>query len=91
VKLQTELFEASFQNPVLLASGTCSFGLEIAEVVNLDTLSGFVTKPVALEPRAGNPAPGLAEFSDGMLNSIGLANPGMAATRREKLPWIRET
>jgi dihydroorotate dehydrogenase (NAD+) catalytic subunit len=89
VKLQTELFGATFQNPVLLAAGTCGFGLEIAEVVDLDALGGFVTKSVTLEPRTGNPAPRVAEFSGGMLNSIGLANPGLQATRREKLPWIR--
>jgi len=44
---------------------------------------------VTLEPRAGNPAPRVVEFAGGMLNSIGLANPGLAATRRDKLPWLR--
>jgi dihydroorotate dehydrogenase (NAD+) catalytic subunit len=90
VKLQTELFGATFQNPVLLAAGTCGFGLELADVVDLDALGGFVTKSVTLEPRVGNPAPRVAEFSGGMLNSIGLANPGLEATRRLKLPWIRD-
>jgi len=89
VKLQTELFGASFQNPVMLASGTCGFGVELADVMDLDALGGFVTKSVTLEPRAGNLAPRVAEFSGGMLNSIGLANPGLEAIRRQKLPWIR--
>ena len=89
MKLQTELFGASFQNPVMLAAGTCGFGLELADVMDLDALGGFVTKSVTLEPRAGNPAPRVAECSGGMLNSIGLANPGLEATRRQKLPWIR--
>ncbi len=89
MKLQTELFGASFQNPVMLASGTCGFGVELADVMDLDALGGFVTKSVTLEPRAGNLAPRVAEFSGGMLNSIGLANPGLEAIRRQKLPWIR--
>ena len=75
---------------MLLAAGTCGFGMEIAEVVDLEALGGFVTKSVTLEPRVGNPAPRVTEFPGGMLNSIGLANPGLEATRREKLPWIRD-
>lgn len=90
MRLQTDLFGATFQNPVMLAAGTCGFGLELADVMDLDALGGFVTKSVTLEPRAGNPAPRVAEFQGGMLNSIGLANPGLEKTRREKLPWIRE-
>jgi dihydroorotate dehydrogenase (NAD+) catalytic subunit len=86
--LAQELFGAQFQNPVLLAAGTCGFGQELAEVVDLDGLGGFVTKSVTLEPRQGNPAPRVAEFAGGMLNSVGLANPGLDATRRDKLPWI---
>jgi dihydroorotate dehydrogenase (NAD+) catalytic subunit len=86
--LAQELFGAQFQNPVLLAAGTCGFGQELAEVVDLDGLGGFVTKSVTLEPRRGNRAPRVAEFAGGMLNSVGLANPGLDATRRDKLPWI---
>jgi dihydroorotate dehydrogenase (NAD+) catalytic subunit len=89
LKLETAAFGATFQNPVLLASGTCGFGQELADVLDVDDLGGFVTKSVTLEPRSGNPPPRVAEFAGGMLNSIGLANPGLAATRREKLPWIR--
>ena len=88
MRLAQELFGAQFQNPVLLAAGTCGFGQELAEVVDLDGLGGFVTKSVTLEPRRGNRAPRVAEFAGGMLNSVGLANPGLDATRREKLPWI---
>lgn len=83
-----ELFDTHFQNPVLLAAGTCGFGVELAEVVELERLGGIVTKSVTLEPRAGNPAPRVTEFTAGMLNSIGLANPGVHAVRREKLPWL---
>lgn len=85
-----EVFGATFQNPVLLAAGTCGFGMELADVVDLDGLGGFVTKSVTLEPRAGNPAPRVTEFAGGMMNSIGLANPGLEGTRADKLPWIRE-
>jgi len=90
LRLQTEAFGTSFQNPVLLAAGTCGFGQELAEIVDLDALGGFVTKSVTVEPRRGNPGPRVAEFPGGMLNSIGLANPGVEAVCREKLPWIRD-
>lgn len=85
-----EAFGTTFQNPVLLAAGTCGFGMELADVVELEALGGFVTKSVTVEPRPGNPAPRVAEFAGGMMNSIGLANPGLEGTRRQKLPWIRE-
>lgn len=82
------LFGTDFQNPILLAAGTCGFGAEIAEVVDLEALGGIVTKSVTLEPRAGNPAPRVTEFGAGMLNSIGLANPGVHAVRDDQLPWL---
>ncbi len=85
-----EAFGTTFQNPVLLAAGTCGFGRELADVMDLEALGGFVTKSVTLEPRVGNPAPRVTEFAGGMMNSIGLANPGLEGTRRTKLPWIRE-
>ena len=88
MKLATELFDREFQNPVLLAAGTCGFGMELADVLDVDALGGFVTKSVTLEPRFGNPAPRVAEFGGGMLNSVGLANPGLEGARHEKLPWI---
>lgn len=90
MRLHTEVFGTSFQNPVLLAAGTCGFGREVAEVLDLDALGGFVTKSVTPEPRRGNPAPRVAEFEGGMLNSIGLTNPGLEGARREALPWIRD-
>jgi len=89
VKVETELFGATFQSPVLLAAGTCGFGMELSDVLDLDALGGFVTKSVTLEARRGNPPPRVAEFEGGMLNSIGLANPGLEGTRRDKLPWIK--
>lgn len=82
------LFGTTFQNPVLLAAGTCGFGRELVEVVDLEALGGLVTKSVTREPRRGNPAPRVTEFGAGMLNSIGLANPGMEGVSRDQLPWL---
>ncbi len=88
MELGVDLFGVRFANPVLLAAGTCGFGAEVLPVTRVEALGGLVTKSVTLEPRAGNPAPRVAEFSGGMLNSVGLANPGATAVRTEKLPWI---
>jgi dihydroorotate dehydrogenase (NAD+) catalytic subunit len=86
--LQRELFGRRFQNPLLLAAGTAGFGRELDGIINLDRLGGIITKAVSLEPRHGNAPPRVAEFSGGMLNSIGLANPGVEWVRREALPWL---
>ena len=82
------LFGVSFQNPVLLASGTAGFGREVSGVLDLDALGGIVTKAVTPEPRRGHPAPRVAEFAGGMLNAVGLANPGLDAVREHELPWL---
>jgi dihydroorotate dehydrogenase (NAD+) catalytic subunit len=78
----------TFQNPVLLASGTAGYGRELAGVMDLEILGGLVTKAVSLEPRRGNAAPRVSEFSAGMINSVGLANPGLGAVRHHELPWL---
>jgi len=82
------LFGVSFQNPVLLASGTAGFGREVSGVIDLDALGGIVTKAVTPEPRRGHPAPRVAEFAGGMLNAVGLANPGLDAVREHELSWL---
>jgi dihydroorotate dehydrogenase (NAD+) catalytic subunit len=86
--LSRELFGRRFQNPILLAAGTAGFGQELDGVVDLDCLGGLVTKAVSVEPRQGNAAPRVAEFPGGMLNSVGLANPGAARVRDGYLPWL---
>lgn len=86
--LARTVFGHHFQNPVLLASGTAGFGRELEGTIDLERLGGIVTKAVSLAPRAGNAAPRVAEFAGGMLNSIGLANPGLAQVRAEELPWL---
>jgi dihydroorotate dehydrogenase (NAD+) catalytic subunit len=77
-----------FQNPVLLAAGTAAYGRELADVVDLDALGGIITKAVSPAARHGAPSPRVAEFPGGMLNAIGLANPGVDEVRRDHLPWL---
>jgi dihydroorotate dehydrogenase (NAD+) catalytic subunit len=86
--LARQVFGRPFQNPILLAAGTAGFGRELDGVVDLERLGGLVTKAVSLAPRAGNPPPRVAEFPGGMLNSVGLANPGLDAVRARELPWL---
>ena len=58
--------------------------------MNLESLGGVVTKAVSPEPRKGAPAPRVAEFDGGMINAVGLANPGLASVMRDDLPWLSE-
>lgn len=88
--LSRTVFGRQFQNPLLLAAGTAGFGRELAGVIHLDRLGGLVTKAVSREPREGNRAPRVAEFRGGMLNSVGLANPGLERVRGAYLPWLAE-
>ncbi len=78
----------TFQNPVVLASGTAGYGVELDQVMDLDALGGLVTKAVSPLPRNGNAAPRVADFAGGMINAIGLANPGLDEVRRTALPWL---
>ena len=77
-------------NPVLLASGTCGYGRELAPFLPLRELGGIVTKTITLRPRAGNPPPRIIETPSGMLNAIGLQNVGVDAFCRDKLPYLTE-
>ncbi|MDQ3996067.1 MAG: dihydroorotate dehydrogenase [Gemmatimonadota bacterium] len=77
-----------FQNPVVLAAGTAGYAREIDDVIDLDRLGGIVTKAVSPEPRQGNPPLRVADFRAGMINAVGLANPGLEAVRREHLAWL---
>jgi len=82
------LFGTTFSNPVILASGTAGYGLELEGVVDLERLGGIVCKAVSVEPREGNRPPRVAEFPGGMMNSVGLANPGLAQVRERELPRL---
>ena len=77
------------KTPVLAASGTYAYGLELAEVVDLEAVGGIITKGLSREPMEGNPAPRLFETPSGMMNSIGLQNIGVRAFLRDKLPGLR--
>ncbi len=77
-----------FQTPVVLAAGTAGYGRELAGVMDLEALGGIVTKAVSVEPRNGAPAPRVADYEGGMINAVGLANPGLEAVRRDHLPWL---
>lgn len=82
------LFGTTFQNPILLAAGTAGFGRELDHVIDLELLGGIVTKAVTPEPRQGHPALRVAEFRGGMLNAVGLANPGVEHVATDELPWL---
>ena len=86
--LKVQAAGLTFQNPIVLAAGTAAYGHELHGVVDLAALGGLVTKAVSPEPREGAPAPRVAEFRGGMINAVGLANPGVAAVRAEHLPWL---
>lgn len=88
--LRVRVGDLTLRNPVCLASGTCGFGSEVAGFLALEQLGALFSKAVTPEARPGNPMPRLAETEFGLLNSIGLANPGLAAFVRDKLPWLRE-
>lgn len=78
------------KNPVIAASGTFGYGVELEDVVHLDRLGGFVVKGLSREPIIGNPPPRLYETAAGMLNAIGLQNIGARAFVEEKLPRLRQ-
>jgi dihydroorotate dehydrogenase (NAD+) catalytic subunit len=88
VVLARELFGVTFQNPIVLAAGTAGYGCELAGVMDLERLGGIICKSVSVEPRAGNRPPRVAEMPGGMLNSVGLANPGLASAASRELPAI---
>ncbi len=77
-----------FQNPIVLASGTAAYGRELDDIVDLERLGGLVTKAVSLAPRPGAKAPRVSDFPGGMINAIGLANPGVDVVRESELPWL---
>jgi dihydroorotate dehydrogenase (NAD+) catalytic subunit len=86
--LRSTVAELDFRNPIILAAGTAGYGRELEDVVALDRVGGLVTKAVSLEPRHGAPAPRVAEFAGGMLNAVGLANPGLRAVCDDQIPWL---
>jgi len=90
VNLTTELGKLKLKNPVVVAAGTFGYGEEYAQYVDVERLGGLVTKTLTLEPREGNPPPRLVETPAGLLNSIGLENPGIDAFVKESLPFFHK-
>jgi len=88
-RLAVTIAGINFNNPVLGASGTFGYGLEFAELIDLNRLGGFVTKGLSAKPLSGNPPPRIVETHGGMLNAIGLQNIGARAFVEEKLPLLR--
>lgn len=93
IDLRVEFAGLVLKNPIITASGTFGFGLEFSSFGDLKRLGGIVVKGLSLKPREGNPMPRVAETPCGMLNAIGIQNPGVEAFLRDKLPLLpwRET
>src|SRR6266481_5323764 len=87
-RLSVTVAHLAFQNPIVLASGTAGYGIELADVMDLEGVGGITTKAVSVEPRPGNPAPRVAELDEGMINSVGLANPGLERVKSTYVPWL---
>lgn len=90
MSLEVNFAGVTFKNPVTTASGTFGSGMEYSEFVNLDKLGAVTTKGVASVPWAGNPTPRLAETHAGMLNAIGLQNPGIETFIKRDLPYLHQ-
>ncbi len=87
--MRVTLAGIALTNPIVAASGTFGFGREYAAFYPLSTLGGICAKGLTLHPRMGNPGPRIAETPAGMLNSVGLQNPGVEGFLKEELPWLR--
>src|SRR3954462_10233091 len=86
--MSTDLAGAVFDDPVFTASGCAAAGRELAPYNDLRAIGGVVTKSIQLHPRSGRPTPRMAETPSGMLNAIGLQNPGVEAYCERELPFL---
>jgi dihydroorotate dehydrogenase (NAD+) catalytic subunit len=89
VDLRVSVGTVHLKNPILAASGTFGYGIEFADLVDLNRLGGIVVKGLSAQPMAGAPAPRICETASGMMNAIGLQNIGVRAFVAEKLPLLR--
>ncbi|MGT2925087.1 dihydroorotate dehydrogenase [Streptococcus caviae] len=89
-RLAVKLPGLELKNPIIPASGCFGFGQEYAKYYDLNRLGSVMIKATTQHPRFGNPTPRVAETPSGMLNAIGLQNPGVDAVMAEKLPWLAE-
>lgn len=88
--LKVTIAGVTLANPLIAASGTFGFGREYGELYPLSTLGGISCKGITLAERPGNPPPRVTETPSGMLNAVGLQNPGVEHFIREDLPWLRQ-
>ena len=89
VNTKINLCGVTLDNPVIPASGTFGFGYEYADIYDINVLGSLSFKGTTVEPRYGNPTPRIAETASGMLNSVGLQNPGIDKVISEELPKLR--
>ena len=87
---KTTLCGLELDNPVIPASGTFGFGYEFSEIYDINILGSFSFKGTTKEPRFGNPTPRIAECESGLINAVGLQNPGIDAVIGEELPRLKE-
>jgi len=90
VDLSVDLAGIRLKNPVITASGTFGYGEEFAEYIELNKLGAIITKTITYRKREGNPPPRIAEVEGGIVNSVGLENPGVKDFLREKWPQLRK-
>ncbi|MHC0037230.1 dihydroorotate dehydrogenase [Pseudoneobacillus sp. C159] len=90
MSLSVRLPGLDLKNPIMPASGCFGFGKEFSQFYDLSTLGAIMIKATTVEPRFGNPTPRVAETSAGMLNAIGLQNPGLEKVLHEELPWLNQ-
>lgn len=88
--LKVNVCGVEFNNPLIAASGTFGFGREFSEFYPLSVFGGISSKGITLNPRPGNPAPRIAETEGGILNAVGLQNPGVDHFIEKDLPWLKE-
>ena len=89
-RLQVELPGLSLKNPIIPASGCFGFGREYAQFYHLSVLGSIMIKATTEQPRYGNPTPRVAETPGGMLNAIGLQNPGLEKVMNSELPFLEQ-
>ena len=90
LNLEMVIGKTTFKNPVLVASGTFGHAKEFENIIDLKKLGGIVTKTITVKPRLGNPPQRIVETPAGMLNAIGLQNPGVEKFIEEKLPYLKK-
>lgn len=88
--LKVDLNGLILKNPITVASGTFGFGREYGEYIDLNNIGGIMVKGLTLKPKAGNPSPRIAETPMGMLNSVGLQNPGIEYFIENEIPFLRQ-